>query len=330
MKLFSLATLLCAITIFSAHASEPENPVQAIQLQEIQLIVPFASGGGSDTWARILSSTARDYLTSPLAPQNIPGAGGTLGWAEMLTFPARGQHLLLGTPTPVLTALMEPKTFTPQDIQIVAYVSAYRSLLLSQRIFTQRHRAPRHWQDLVSRSQAAESPYTVGGTLALVLGVANVLAQADIPVDYRVYNDTDEAIRDFLYGRLDLLAVTEDTAGLLVPENARVILNSSNIPFNDHQAELFGSFIPTAQDLGFEGISFPRFIGVHPDTTEAVIQDLSAGFASMMADERVIEMVRQSGSEVLFMGYPAAQADYMANVERLRLTLTQLQPLLNR
>lgn len=330
MKLLLLATVLWVTTVLSAGAIALDNPDQDTSSQGIQLIVPFASGGGSDTWARILSSTARDHLSTSLQPHNIPGSGGTLGWAELLRRPADGQHLILGTPTPVLTALMTPQTIAPQDIQIVAYVSAYRSLLLSQRIFTQRHRAPRHWHDLVTRSQATETPYTVGGTLALVLGVANVLAQADVQVDYRIYNDSDEAIKDFLYGRLDLLAVTEDTAGLLVPENARVILNSSNIPFNSHQAELFGSSIPTAQDLGFEGISFPRFIGAHPETTEAALQDLSTAFAGMMTDARVLEMVRHSGSEAIFLGYPAAQVDYTANVERLRLTLSQLEPLLNR
>lgn len=330
MKLRLFTSLLWAIGVLSAHAVEPERSSQNIDAQGIQLIVPFPAGGGSDTWARILSSTARDHLHLSLHPHNIPGTGGILGWAELLNHPADGQHLILGTPTPVLTALMTPQDIAPQDIQIAAYVSAYRSLLLSQRIFTLRHRSPRHWQDLVERSQAAETPYTVGGTLALVLGVANVLEQADVNVEYRIYSDSGEAINDFLYGRLDLLAVTENTAGLLVPETARVILNSSNIPFNDHQEKLFGSSVPTAQDLGFEGISFPRFIGVHPETTESKLQELSAAFSNMMADTRVIEMVRHSGSEVIFLGYPEAHMDYIANVERLRLTLIQLQPVLNR
>ena len=47
----------------------------------IKVIVPFSSGGGSDTFTRIMQKGIRDaeLLPQPLVVINVPGAGGTVG-----------------------------------------------------------------------------------------------------------------------------------------------------------------------------------------------------------------------------------------------------------
>lgn len=47
----------------------------------IKVIVPFAAGGGSDTFARVIQSAIDDHdlLPERLAIINVPGAGGTIG-----------------------------------------------------------------------------------------------------------------------------------------------------------------------------------------------------------------------------------------------------------
>jgi tripartite-type tricarboxylate transporter receptor subunit TctC len=44
----------------------------------IKVIVPFAAGGGSDTFARVIQMAVRDHglLSQPLVIINVKGAGG--------------------------------------------------------------------------------------------------------------------------------------------------------------------------------------------------------------------------------------------------------------
>ncbi len=48
----------------------------------ITWIAVFAAGGGTDRWARIMSSAAIDVFGQPWHVVNIPGADGIVGWRE--------------------------------------------------------------------------------------------------------------------------------------------------------------------------------------------------------------------------------------------------------
>ena len=50
-------------------------------VKPITVIVPFAAGGGSDTFVRIFQKAIREHNLSlqPIVIKNIAGAGGTIG-----------------------------------------------------------------------------------------------------------------------------------------------------------------------------------------------------------------------------------------------------------
>lgn len=77
-----MTTLLC---------SSPEYPERPIKV-----IVPFAAGGGSDTFVRILQQAieAENLLPQPLVVINVPGAGGTIGSRQAKDAPADGYTVL--------------------------------------------------------------------------------------------------------------------------------------------------------------------------------------------------------------------------------------------
>ncbi len=62
----------------------------------IQIIVPFAVGGGSDTFVRILTRAIQESNLSeqPLTVINVPGAGGTIGSRRARHAPSDGYTLL--------------------------------------------------------------------------------------------------------------------------------------------------------------------------------------------------------------------------------------------
>ena len=61
------------LSCFPAMGKFPEKP--------ITVIVPFAAGGGSDVFARIVQEAIRknELCPQPLVVKNVAGAGGTIG-----------------------------------------------------------------------------------------------------------------------------------------------------------------------------------------------------------------------------------------------------------
>ncbi len=79
----------CAQSSTSEPVTYPQRP--------IKLIVPFAAGGGSDTFARILQKAIEEHqlLSQPLVIINVPGAGGTVGSRRVKNARPDGYTLLL-------------------------------------------------------------------------------------------------------------------------------------------------------------------------------------------------------------------------------------------
>lgn len=75
--LFLLLTALLVVSCEDAQEADggsyPRKP--------IKVVVPFGSGGDSDTFARMMQKAIRDQelLPEPLVILNVPGAGGTIG-----------------------------------------------------------------------------------------------------------------------------------------------------------------------------------------------------------------------------------------------------------
>ena len=87
LSLLSGLLLLAGVT--SAQAQEyPTKP--------IHLIVPFSSGGGTDSSARAVAEKLSKQLGQQVVVENRPGASGNIGTAAVARMPADGYTLLLG------------------------------------------------------------------------------------------------------------------------------------------------------------------------------------------------------------------------------------------
>src|SRR5690606_15782908 len=59
----------------------------------IELIVPFAAGGGTDVLARALGEAARPHLNQDLIVLNRAGASGAVGWSELVAAKTDGYKI---------------------------------------------------------------------------------------------------------------------------------------------------------------------------------------------------------------------------------------------
>lgn len=63
----------------------------------LRIVAPFARGGATDLITRLLAEQLQNRLGKPVAVDNQPGAGGTLGATRVAHGPADGSTLVMGT-----------------------------------------------------------------------------------------------------------------------------------------------------------------------------------------------------------------------------------------
>jgi tripartite-type tricarboxylate transporter receptor subunit TctC len=81
-----------ASTLWTASAQ-----AQAFPARPLTMIAPYPPGGGVDSVARLLGERLAQRLGQPIAVENKPGAGATLGATAFARSPADGYTLLLGS-----------------------------------------------------------------------------------------------------------------------------------------------------------------------------------------------------------------------------------------
>ena len=91
----ALAVSACLLAPAAFAQTWPSRPVR--------VVVPFSTGGTSDTVARIVAQQLGKQLGQGFIVDNRPGAGATIGTAEVARAPADGYTLLVHTITFTIT-----------------------------------------------------------------------------------------------------------------------------------------------------------------------------------------------------------------------------------
>jgi tripartite-type tricarboxylate transporter receptor subunit TctC len=89
-----LTWLVCILAPFDVHAADA---VTAHKWPEktVRIVTPFAPGGGTDVFARLLAQHLTEVHGQPFVVENRPGAGSTLGTEHVAKAPADGYTFLM-------------------------------------------------------------------------------------------------------------------------------------------------------------------------------------------------------------------------------------------
>ena len=313
-KFLATAATAGAIAFGAFAAAAADYPSKTVKA-----IVPFGAGGGTDRWARVMSSVAFDVMDVGWHIQNRGGAGGTVGWKYMLDQGGDGYAILMASPTPVIAALMESKPpFNPDEVKIAAYYSVMKPTMVAAK-----GKEWSTWDGLVKYAKDGGKKLTVGGTNTQLLGAANLFDQGGIEAIYVPYSGTGKAVNDFLGGHINLVMVTTSTAVTLV-DRGSIVVNTSSSPYDEKSAEALGN-PPRADELGYKGFNPPRFIAMHPDTTDEQVQIMGAKIGQMLETKSVKRLIGKLGEEITFVGYPEAQKLYAETMAQSKAAMKLLQ-----
>jgi tripartite-type tricarboxylate transporter receptor subunit TctC len=304
-----LALVLGISGVEKAYGEYPEKMITYVCI--------FKAGGGTDRWARVMSSGAKDAFGQFWHVINIPGADGIVGWREALKKPADGYTIIQGSSTPVIALLKEEKPpISPFDVKIVCYVSAFRAILVAKP-----GKPWSTWEGLKEYAKKNPGKLTVGGTTSLLMGQANLFDQAGLKVTMVPYDSTGDAVADFLGGHIHLASATFSTVETIVPDEAVAVVNTSEIPIKKKGFE----DLPNAKDLGYDGMAFPRWVGVHPDTSDPTVWTISEKMDNLLKHKSVTRLIKKMGEEIIFVPHAEAQQAYKKMVEGMKRTIKILE-----
>ena len=83
--------------------SEASRAQEAYPTRLVRIVVPYPAGGGTDTLARLLAEQLSRKWGQAAIVENIGGAAGNIGSAEVARATPDGYTLLLASPGPIAT-----------------------------------------------------------------------------------------------------------------------------------------------------------------------------------------------------------------------------------
>ena len=104
-KLLSLAAAAVMALPLVAAAWQPTG--------DVNVIVAYKAGSGTDTGARLLALDAEKYVGRTLIINNLPGADGKIGWTQLVNAKPNGQTIgFINLPTFTTLATQPGAPFT--------------------------------------------------------------------------------------------------------------------------------------------------------------------------------------------------------------------------
>jgi tripartite-type tricarboxylate transporter receptor subunit TctC len=181
------------------HAQTPEWP----KAGPVKLVVPFTAGSGTDIVARTLAEKLAALLGAQVVIDNKPGAGGTLGAAQVAKAPNDGYTLLIHSSGHVVNPSLYPKLpyDTLKDFEGITPLAALPNVLVVSPA-----KGYKDVADLVARVLAKPGTFnyaSAGNGSATHMNAEQFRVAAGITAQHVPFRGTPEALTETIAGRID-------------------------------------------------------------------------------------------------------------------------------
>lgn len=262
----------------------------------IEIVVPYAAGGGTDLSARILAESLQKHLEgSTVVVRNEPGGGGSNGTGKGLKAEADGHTLTIGAQGPIaLLPHYGATTYTIDDVDFLGLMGRNLQVVLACKD------APfRTFAEFMDHARANPGATLIGNSGA---GGANHLSfeaygkATDTSYEHVPFGGASEALTACAGGHIDAVTAT--------PAEARPHVEGGAVtPLFVMERERIADMpeVPTAVENGvdftwssWKGVIAPKGI---PEDVRATI---TAVLAAAMADPGFVQKMQEMGEFVDF------------------------------
>lgn len=248
VMLATLALFVCGAALQAAEW-KPTKP--------INVVVPYAPGGGSDVYARAIDGVIKNEKLCPqrFVIENKPGGSGTIGTTSVAQSPGNEHMLLTFISGQVSGPLAVGKgAATYRDLTMIA------NLAKDEQFIVVKTDSPfKTIQDLVAAAKKTPGTVTIGGTATGQEDhMCNRLFEraADIKVRYIPFNSGGECITALLGGHV---AAIWANPGEFVPQYDAKMVRPIAVA-NDKRIALLNA-VPTFMESGYK-FEFDFFRGI--------------------------------------------------------------------
>jgi tripartite-type tricarboxylate transporter receptor subunit TctC len=229
----------------------------ALAQRVIHMVVPFGPGAVQDTVARTFNAELGQLLNASVVVENRPGAGGTVGAAQVAKAAPDGNTLVLAAASHTLAGHLYSKlSYDPvKDFTGVAYIGNSGYVIAAPGNLGVNTLAD--YVKLVKSKPGQLNYASAGNGSATHLGMAYFLAKAGLEMQHVPMKSTGDAVNEVLAGRVQ--GVTSAVIGITAfKQDPRMKL----LAYTGTQRSRFLPELPTAAEAGVPGYRFESWIGV--------------------------------------------------------------------
>ncbi|MCA7082605.1 tripartite tricarboxylate transporter substrate binding protein [Cupriavidus sp. DB3] len=295
---------MAAIAPVQADTAWPAKP--------IRLVIPFPPGGGTDILSRLVANQLTQSAKWTVVPDNRPGAGGTIGIAEVVRAAPSGYELVMGQKDNLVVAPWLYKTvkYDPsKDLVAVTHV-AYTPIM----IVAPANSPFKNIADVVAAAKRAPGSIKYGspGNGTTIHLAAEIFSQAaGIKLLHVPYKGSNAAMMDAIAGNVDLMvasvpsAMAQIKAGKLRALAVTSATRSTSLPD-----------VPTLAESGYKQVDVSTWYGIFAPakTPREVVDKLAAEVNKQLATPAMIQAIHEQGAEPKLMSQKQfadlVQSDY--------------------
>ena len=267
----------------------------ALAQRVIHIVVPFGPGAVQDTIARTFNNELGQMLGAAVLVENRPGAGGTIGTAQVARSAPDGNTLVLAAASHTLAGHMYSKLpYDPiKDFVGVTYLGNSGYVIAAPGNLDVANLA-----DYVKLLKARPGHYnyaSAGNGSATHLGMASFLAKAGAQMQHIPMKSTGDAVNETLAGRVQ--GVVPAVIGVVpFKQDSRIKL----LAYTGTTRSRFLPELPTVAEAGVPGYKFDSWIGLLAPaaTPKAEVERLNAAMQKVLADPVVQQRFANLGVEM--------------------------------
>ncbi len=275
----------------------------------LRFVVPFPPAGSSDILARAIAPGLGAATGQTVVIDNKPGAGGSIGAAEVARGESDGHTLLMAH---VGTLAVNPWLYRKLPYDPLRSFAAVAGVARVPNVLVVPASAPvRTLKDLVALARSRKDPpsYASGGNgSAAHITFEALKARTGMPFLHVPYKGTNPAVTDLLGGQVD---ATFTGVTVLLPHIQSGRLRPLAVSSGQRLAVL--PDVPTVAESGCPGFEADQWYGVvvHSATPPARVQRLGDGIAQALARPEVARQLAAEGAVPL----PLGPADFRRLIE---------------